>query len=104
MFQITYLEIDKVLNSFCALKMLNRYLKNSKLNVATDNIVNKLSNHVIKNSKKKNDFEAANFFSLVLDSVAVRNVLKSIEGDVGHPSVTFIDFWYFKLDTHRASE
>ena len=43
------------------LKLISK--KTSKLKVATDNTVNKLSNHMIKISKKKNDFEAAIFFA-----------------------------------------
>ena len=38
-------------------------MKNSKLKAVTDNTVNKFSNHMIKISKKKNDFEAAIFFA-----------------------------------------
>ena len=37
--------------------------KNSKLKEVTDNTVNKLSSHMIKISKIKNDFEAAIFFA-----------------------------------------
>ena len=49
--------------------------KNKKLKVVTDNTVDKLSSNMIKISKKKNHFEVA-IFSLVLDAVPVRNVLK----------------------------
>ena len=69
------LEIDRLLNSFCELEMFHLISKNNKLKVATDNTVDKLSSHMIKISKKKNHFKLR-FFSLVLDSVAVRNVLK----------------------------
>ena len=52
--------------------------KNPKLKVATDNTVNKLSSHMIKISKKKIRFRSSENFSLVLDSVAVRNVIKAV--------------------------
>ena len=51
--QITHLDIDRILKTFCALEMLK--LKSSKLTVATDYIVNKLSSQMIE-------------ISLVLDS------------------------------------
>ena len=62
-FQITHVEIDGLLNSFCALEIFNLISKNNKLKVATDNTVDKLSSHMIKITKKKNHFVAEIFFA-----------------------------------------
>ena len=43
--------------------MLKVISKDSKLKVEKYNTVNKLNGHMIKISKKKNDFEAAIFFA-----------------------------------------
>ena len=57
------LEIDMLFNSFCILEMINQISKKQQAyKVATDNTVDKLSNRMIKISKKKNDFEAAILF------------------------------------------
>ena len=72
-FQITHLEIDRFFYSFFALEMLKLTSEKTKL---------KLSNGLhckLVNFEDKERFLSCAVFSLVLDSVGVRNVLKAVK-------------------------